>query len=133
MASRDPKDLYPALQPIYAQFMQKCSAAGYDILCTCTWRSDSEQASLYAQGRTTEGSIVTNAQPGQSAHNFTIDGNPAAKAFDVVPLRNGKCVWSALDPIWQEIGRIGMDLGLDWYGAPGALFREMPHFQYKGE
>lgn len=133
MASRNSKDLYPALQPIYAQFIQECTAAGFDILCTCTWRSDTEQTALYNQGRTTPGNIVTNAKAGQSAHNFTVNDLPAAKAFDVVPLRNGKCVWDSHDPIWQAIGKIGMDLGLDWYGAPNARFSEKPHFQYNGD
>jgi len=32
---------------------------------------------------------------------------------------------------WQTLGRIGMELGLNWYGEPGAKFREFPHFQLK--
>jgi hypothetical protein len=30
---------------------------------------------------------VTNAKPGQSMHNFRLNGKPASLAVDVVPLR----------------------------------------------
>lgn len=130
MASRDMKDLYPALQPIYNEFMRQCRAAGLDILTTCTYRSGAEQNALYAQGRTRKGSIVTNARAGQSKHNFRIEGKPAAKAFDIVPMVGGKPCWDAAHPAWKAAGKIGMALGLNWYGAPNAPFKEYPHFQY---
>lgn len=131
MASRSPNDLHPDLQVIFARFMQKCKESGLDMLCTCIYRSGQEQDALYAQGRTAGGKVVTNARSGQSAHNFTIKGRPASKAFDVVPMRNGKCVWSEKDTAWKTAGEIGLDLGLTWYGAPGSKFKEMPHFQLK--
>jgi peptidoglycan L-alanyl-D-glutamate endopeptidase CwlK len=130
MASRDIKDLYPPLQTLCAAFLRQCRAAGLDILITCTWRSGTEQAALYAQGRTKPGAIVTRAKAGQSKHNFMIAGEPAAKAFDFVPLVNGKPVWDASHPHWAKAGKIGMALGLNWYGAPGAPFKEYPHMQY---
>lgn len=130
MASRDIKDLYPPLQTLCAMFLRQCREAGLDILVTCTFRSPAEQNTLYAQGRTTRGSIVTNARGGQSKHNFTVNGKPAAKAFDIVPLVNGKPCWDAAHPAWQKAGKIGMALGLNWYGAPNAPFKEYPHFQY---
>ena len=34
------------------------------------YRTMSEQATLYAQGRTTPGAIVTNSKPGSSFHNY---------------------------------------------------------------
>lgn len=130
MASRELKDLYPPMQTLCAEFLRRCRAAGMDILITCTWRSGVEQNALYEQGRTKKGSIVTNARAGQSKHNFMVEGKPAAKAFDFVPLVNGKPVWDAAHPHWKAAGKIGMALGLNWYGAPGAPFREMPHMQY---
>lgn len=131
MSSRNPADLHPALQPLYHQFLDACHAAGIDILCTCTYRSGEEQNALYAQGRTAPGRIVTNAKAGQSRHNFSIEGRPAAKAFDVVPLTNGKPNWNSADPVWQQIGAIGERLGLEWAGH-WRTFREFPHFQLKG-
>lgn len=129
MASRDITDLHPDLQPIAREFLRRCAAIGLDILITCTWRSGQEQDELYAKGRTKPGPRVTNARAGQSHHNFILNGRPAARAFDIVPLVAGKPAWVATHPAWQKAGRIGEALGLTWYGAPGSTFREMPHFQ----
>jgi len=135
MASRDINDLHPELQPICQQFLKQCLQDGIDVLVTCTFRSYEEQDRLYAQGRSMPGAIVTNAKGGQSAHNYMLsDGTFAAKAFDVVPLRQGKCIWGTSGhdgEIWQAIGKIGMDLGLNWYGTAGSKFKEFPHFQMK--
>jgi peptidoglycan L-alanyl-D-glutamate endopeptidase CwlK len=129
MASRKLTDLHPDLQPIAAQFMEQAQAAGIDVLVTCTWRSNEEQAQLYAQGRTVPGHVVTDAKPGQSRHNHMEDGAPAALAFDVVPLVAGKCDWHGDHPQWQKLGEIGQNLGLRWFGARGAPFPELPHFE----
>lgn len=104
-----------------------------------------EQAALYAQGRTTPGRIVTNAKAGKSYHNrVSAQGSPAAEAFDIVPLRNGKPIWGTTgngideDPsdddkddleVWERVGAHGVAVGLKWYGTPGSPFREFPHFQ----
>lgn len=129
MASRNIEDLHPLLQPLCLDFLAQAQEQGVEVLVTCTYRSNAEQDALYEQGRTKPGPIVTRARGGQSAHNFTIDGKPAAKAYDICPLVNGKCMWRGTHPSWQILGKIGMDLGLNWYGAPGSKFFEMPHFQ----
>jgi peptidoglycan L-alanyl-D-glutamate endopeptidase CwlK len=127
--SRSLNDLHPAMQPMAAEFLNNCKAAGIDLLVTCTWRSGAEQDALYAQGRTTPGSIVTRAKAGQSRHNHTLSGRPASLALDVVPLRLGKPVWAASDAIWQDVGRIGKACGLEWAGE-WTRMREFPHFQH---
>lgn len=132
MPSRSIDELHPDLKPIAKQFIEKCKEAGLNILITCTYRSNFEQDELYKQGRNGDKRpIVTRAKAGQSAHNFTINGKPAAKAFDIVPLVDGKTVWDSKHPHWAIAGKIGMDLGLNWYGRKGAPFPEMPHFQLK--
>ena len=130
-ASRKIEDLHPALQPLCQEFLARAEAQDIDVLITCTWRSNAAQDLLYAQGRSLVGRVVTNARGGQSAHNFMIKGKPASKAFDVVPMLGGKCMWSSSYPAWQVLGQIGMDLGLNWYGAAGSKFHELPHFQLK--
>jgi peptidoglycan L-alanyl-D-glutamate endopeptidase CwlK len=132
MASRSLDDLYPRMKERTLAFLERCKAEGIDVLIYCTYRSNTEQNDLYEQGRTLPGKRVTNARGGQSAHNFTLDGKPAAKAFDCVPLRGGKPMWSASDPLWKELGRIGKSVGLDWAGN-WRTFREFPHFQLKEE
>lgn len=143
MPSRDINDCHVLLRPKLQKFLYDCRAAGIDVLITCTYRSNAEQAELYAQGRTKPGRIVTMAKAGQSRHNFTVNGRPASLAFDVVPLRNGKLIWGTSgngidnDPtdddrddleLWQRIGQIGVACGLSWAGN-WSRFREFPHFE----
>lgn len=146
MASRRIEDLHPDLQPLCQRFLERCAERQVDVLITCTWRSNEEQDALYAIGRTKPGKRATNARGGQSAHNHTITYGhvggdrpvPAARAFDAVPLLYGKPCWE--DPRdddndwtndfgWRIMGEVAAEVGLDWYGRPGAPFREGAHFQ----
>jgi peptidoglycan L-alanyl-D-glutamate endopeptidase CwlK len=135
MPSRKIEDLHPDLQPVCREFLRRCAAAGLDILITCTYRSAAEQDLLYQRGRNgNPGPRVTNARGGQSAHNATtLDGKPAARAFDIVPMEAGKPMWGDKHPAWQLAGCIGMELGLNWYGRPQAPFREFPHFELQAQ
>jgi peptidoglycan L-alanyl-D-glutamate endopeptidase CwlK len=138
MSSRRIEDLHPALQQLAVRFVERCAERQVDVLIVCTWRSGEEQDALYAIGRTKPGKRVTNAKAGQSSHNTMLNGKPAARAFDAVPLLYGKPVWE--DPRdkdqdwtndfgWRIMGEVAAELGLDWYGLPNAKFREAPHFQ----
>jgi len=129
MTSRRLEDLHPLMRPLVNAFLSACKHDDIDILVTCTYRSDEEQARLYAQGRTKPGLKVTNAKPGQSMHNFRFNGKPASLAVDIVPLVNGKPVWSATAPVWQKVGKLGETAGLEWAGR-WKRFREFPHFQH---
>lgn len=124
ISSRDLKDLNPAVAIKARNFIAQCADAGIDLLVTSTYRDWDSQKALYAQGRTTPGAVVTNAQAGQSFHNYCC-------ALDVVPLRAGKCVWSTSDPIWQQVGAIGKACGLEW-AWEWPSFKEMAHFQDTG-
>ena len=126
-------DLDPKMQSACMEHMRVCKENGIELLITCTYRSGAEQTELYAQGRTTPGKIITNARAGQSAHNVMNGGNPSSKAYDVVPLRNGKPVWGtegADGELWRKVGQIGKALGLEWAGD--WKWKEFPHFQEKG-
>jgi len=126
--SRRLEDLVPAVQQRAQALVKAAKDAGVDLLVTSTYRSNEEQAALYAQGRTKPGAIVTNARPGDSYHNWRC-------AFDVVPLRNGKPVWGTSGPdgdLWRKIGEMGESVGLEWAGRWTGKLREMAHFQYTG-
>jgi peptidoglycan L-alanyl-D-glutamate endopeptidase CwlK len=126
--SRQLEDLVPAAQQRAQALVKAAKDAGIDFLVTSTYRSNEEQAALYAQGRTKPGAIVTNARPGDSYHNWRC-------AFDVVPLRNGKPVWGTSGPdgdLWRKIGEMGEAVGLEWAGRWTGKLREMAHFQYTG-
>lgn len=128
MPSRKLEDLHPDVQSKARAFIAACDADGIDLLVTCTWRSDEEQAKLYAQGRTAPGKVVTNAKPGQSKHNGK---QGEARALDVVPLVNGKPVWGTAGEdgeLWLRVGLHGEAAGLEWAGR-WVRMKEYPHFQ----
>ena len=120
--SRKLEDLLPPVRERVERMIAACKAEGIDLLVTSTYRDNASQEALYAQGRTAPGRIVTNARSGQSYHNYRC-------AVDVVPIRNGKAIWDAKDPVWQRIGALGKAAGLEWAGD-WKRFKEFPHFQY---
>jgi peptidoglycan L-alanyl-D-glutamate endopeptidase CwlK len=133
MASRSLGDLSPLIIAQAELFLARCKQRGIDLIVTCTYRSNREQEQLYAKGRTAPGPIVTYALPGESKHNHVNAAQqPAALALDVVPIRDGKCIWNSKDPIWQEVGEIGEASGLAWAGR-WTKFREYAHFEVKDQ
>lgn len=148
MPSRKPEDLHPLVYPLYRSARARWTKGlrpNESVLLICTYRSNAEQAELYAKGRTKPGPKVTWAPPGSSNHNFTLGGRPAALAFDVLALRDGKPVWGTKgngidsDPtdddsddleLWQRIGLLGKEAGLAWAGNWSSGKREFPHFEH---
>lgn len=85
-------------------------------------RSWADQAQLFGQGRTLPGHIVTNAEPGQSWHNFGC-------AVDVAPFVNDQQPdWDDGHPIWARIVELGESLGL----RSGVSWKDEPHFELTG-
>lgn len=122
--SRSLDELLSPVRKRVDQFLAECKLHNIDLLVTSTYRDNESQDALYAQGRTTPGSIVTKAKGGQSFHNYRC-------AIDVVPLVNGKAVWDGANPVWAKIGALGKLAGLDWAGD-WKTFKELAHFQYTG-
>ena len=121
MASRDPKDLCEAMQPLFASFEKGMKAEGIDFILTCTRRSQAEQDALYEQGRSRGGRIVTWTR--RSKHI-------AGEAFDIVIIENGKPDWNVSNPAWNRAGVIGRMVGLIW-GGSWARAKDLPHFELK--
>lgn len=117
-------DLNPKVKTLCEQFIASCHLVGIDIIITSTYRDLESQAALYAQGRTTKGSIVTNAKAGQSFHNYRV-------AFDFVPIVGGKCVWNDAG-MFTKCGRIAEAIGLEWAGSWSGKFKEAAHCQFSG-
>jgi peptidoglycan L-alanyl-D-glutamate endopeptidase CwlK len=122
--SRSLDELVPPAKERVERFIALCDENGIDLLVTSTYRDHESQNALYAQGRTKVGKVVTNAQGGQSYHNWRC-------AVDVVPLINGKPNWDSSDPVWTKIGELGEQAGLEWAGR-WRTFKELAHFQYTG-
>lgn len=126
--SRAIEDLQPQVAEQARALLDATESEGIDLIITSTLRDFEAQAALYAQGRTSPGKRVTNADAGDSAHNYGL-------AFDVVPMRNGKPVWGTTADIdrdlWERIGELGESVGLEWAGR-WRTFKEYAHFQNLG-
>ena len=122
ISSRKLSDLHPVVEALARKHIEKCAEAGIDLLIYCTYRDAESQNSLYAQGRTSPGKIVTNARGGDSFHNWRV-------AYDCVPLVEGKPAWSD-SSLYAKVGAIGESLGLEWSGRWSGKLKETAHFQY---
>lgn len=130
---RNPEGLIPEVRTKILRWYANCLNRGVEVLVYCTRRTAEEQAELYAQGRTAPGSIVTNAKPWQSAHQY-------GRAVDAVPIVNGKLDWNYLDvnhdsvpdkTEWRIMVEEADKLGLEWAGR-WKTFKEFVHFQDLG-
>lgn|GEM_PF-1978764 len=91
-------------------------AYGYNLYIAAGLRTSTDQNILYAQGRTVNGHIVTNAMGGQSMHNF-------GYAVDLADHANGENI------NYGELGNIAAWCGLE-HGDRG--YTDLPHFEYRG-
>jgi peptidoglycan L-alanyl-D-glutamate endopeptidase CwlK len=133
MASRDRKDLNSTLVKVFdkaeSDFKKENPTFSQPFL-TCTHRSNQEQEALYAQGRSTPGSIVTWAQPGQSPHNFS-----PSFAFDIAFIGvNKQLDWSPslfklFDKYVQQAAK-ELSVSVVW-GGSWATKPDAPHWELK--
>ena len=110
MTDRAITDLCPALQAIYAQWLENCKAAGLQVGAIVTWRSAADQNKAKECG-------LSNAAAGQSPHNCCdADGNPAARAFDFGVFEGAVYITDGEDARYGQAAQIAKDLGLVWGG-----------------
>lgn len=116
--------LDPIMQPLIKNLLMGAGiATGYEWVITSGRRTMSEQQALYNQGRTVKGPKVTNAKPGQSAHNFGM-------AADLAPMKDGKIWWNAPDHVWKTMADVAQQIGL----VAGYYFKSIhdaPHVEHK--
>lgn len=118
--SRYIEDLNPIVKEKAKEWLSLCKKNGLDLIIIQTTRTISEQNSLYAKGRTTSGSIITNAKGGYSYHNYAL-------ALDFCPLVNGKCAWDRTD-LFTKAGQLAKQIGFEW-GGDFKSIKDMPHIQ----
>jgi len=121
------------LHPIVAEseklLVRKAARRGIEVVITHDYRSIEEQNTLYNQGRSIAGNIVTNAKGGESYHNYglAIDFALRTPEGDVVwdmerdDNGNGKADW-------LEVVDLAKELGFTW-GGDWANFPDYPHLQ----
>lgn len=125
MASRDIADLTPELRELAIEFMGECRRAGLSVVIICTYRNDAEQMAAYQCG-------ASNCKPGESEHNaLDVMKRPAARAFDIGVIRNGKYIGDGRDPDYRKAGEIGEALGLEWSGRWKGKLKEVGHYQLR--
>ena len=113
--------LASSFRPTAREFVRQARAEGYPVVLTDGTRTMAEQRRLYAQGRTTAGKIVTQANAGESPHNF---GLGIDFAFgDAL----GQPTWPK-DAPWGKVAAIGKALGLKW-GGDWSSFTDLPHLE----
>lgn len=115
--------LHPLIQGKVTKVINTLSKKGIDLRITVDghYRTFAEQASLYAQGRTAPGPILTNAQAGSSWHNYGL-------AVDVVEIKDGKALFT--NPNWKTIADEFKKEGFEW-GGDFTSMKDYPHFQYR--
>ena len=115
--------LHPKLRDEAHTAWSECQAAmpeNTKIVITQSLRSFAQSDALYAQGRTTEGDIVTNAPAGASYHNYGL-------AFDFSMITKGKTDW-VVGPNWMKVVEIMKSHGWTWGGDFKSL-KDNPHFE----
>lgn len=114
----------PTFLALCEKLVANCSVLGYDYYAISGYRSPEEQATIYAQGRTTPGKIVTNAPPFSSLHQFGL-------AIDFC--KDQDMTKDGLQPSWNiadyellatEARKLGLVCGMDF-----KKFKEGPHIQ----
>ncbi len=117
-------ELHPILQNKAKKLIrlgkEKCNL---EINIYSGFRSFAAQEAIYAQGRTAPGKVISNARGGESFHNYGL-------GFDFAILKPGskEIEWNSRadvdndqKPDYEEIGKLGEDLGMEW----GARFTNM--------
>lgn len=115
------RTLKPEVQPLARKLIERATVQGITVKIISGSRTFDEQDSLYAQGRTRAGKIVTKAKGGQSWHNYGL-------AFDI-GIFGADGTYHGESPDYAKCGEIGEALGLEW-GGSWANFQDEPHFQF---
>ncbi len=102
------------LEQVDECFIPTAAAYGYALRVTSGFRSMTEQAQVYDDGRDGSGTIVSEAPPGHSLHNY-------GYAVDIVDR------WRGYDIDWTKLIAIGAYCHLE-NGGSG----DLPHFEYGG-
>lgn len=95
-------------------FLPAAAVYGYHLYITSGFRSMADQAKLYSEGRTASGTIITEASPGHSLHNY-------GYAVDVADRQNGYNI------NWAQLVKIAAYCHLESGGSD-----DLPHFEYRG-
>jgi hypothetical protein len=113
-------DLDSRFRPIAEELFTRCNALE-PMRVICTLRTPAAQADALARGTSTTMRSKHLAQPPEGKSH----------AIDLCPVRLlTERNWAPLDPVWAQMGAIGVELGLTW-GGNWQVFVDRPHFQWE--
>lgn len=121
LESRDVSLLRPDVAANCRLWLERCKAAGLNVLVTNTVRDRAYQEHLYAQGRTRPGQIVTNS-PVPTFHS-----DRAGLAFDFCENVRGHEYDD--ESFFRRAAAIAKEMGFSW-GGDWESFPDMPHIQW---
>jgi peptidoglycan L-alanyl-D-glutamate endopeptidase CwlK len=112
-------DLDSRFRPVAEELLRRCNKLE-PIRVICTLRSNEAQIQAFDKGfsRTRRGYHQPQSPEGKA---WAIDIAP--KRLLLIP------DWSPTDPVWAQIGAIGVELGLTW-GGNWKRFPDRPHFEW---
>ena len=129
--------VYNPLRPLVLGVLSEARKEGLPVVMQYGLRTFDQQHQIWLQGRDSAhpGTIVTQADSGQSMHNY-------GRAFDIT-LVSGLETQSLLDDRWfpdcdkrwYQLGAIGEKIGLVWGGrfmVNGKHFFDAAHFELPG-
>jgi len=120
-------ELHPQVRKKAEKLLALCEEKGMSVKIFETFRTVARQDELYAQGRTTKGKIVTNAQGNEykSYHQWGL-------AFDIIRT-DTKDAWENSDKFFDKLGVLGESVELKWGGRfkdnDGNSMYDGPHFE----
>jgi peptidoglycan L-alanyl-D-glutamate endopeptidase CwlK len=112
--------LHPKAQEAARKFLKQLDNAGINARIISGTRTYAEQEKLFEQGRTKPGPIVTNADGGQSNHNFGI-------AWDI-GIFNAQGEYLPNSNLYEKAAEVGLVDGLEW-GGNWQKIKDKPHYQ----
>lgn len=136
MTEKDLKKLdgvHPELVKKVGRVMNAMYALGWPMMVVSGVRSTAQQQALYAQGRTTPGKVVTNADGVKDKSNHQAKADGHGYAVDCAFIDNPNTVidetWSDSSP-WTAYGACVKAVGLKWGGDWSTPDR--PHVELPG-
>lgn len=110
-------NLYPGFYEPLKSWFKDLQQANPDAHVSCAGRGKIQQEEYFQRG-------ATRAHYGQSSHNFNA-------AIDIFQLKDGTtATW---DKTWfSAVVGPALYASFKWYGAPGAVFYELPHVELAG-
>lgn len=126
-------NVHPSLKEYTIELITRCYREGILVQISSGFRSNEDQANIYGQGRPSyiwngrkygsKGSIVSNAQPGTSVHNYGL-----AIDYFLVSDDGNKSLWTVNDK-WRRVAAIAKSMGFEW-GGDWTSFKDYPHLQF---